>query len=198
MSRGAFLSLALLSLSAATPCAAQHFASTVRVTPTIRLSSEETATAKQLVQALTNAQDRVRAAKARWDAFDKEFLVAHPGPVSWEFSSDFTAAYVVYDSHAWVATATTVELSAEERQKAQALFNELKAGDDAVNNAQKNWENFETGLLMKYVPGITNVGRTPPSDSTFIGPVNGNYYTVSYPWRTEIALTPDFKTAIPR
>lgn len=179
MTRPTFLRLALLSLTVATPCAAQNFPSTVPlITPTIRLSAEETSTAKQLTQALNNARERVTTAKIRWDAFAKEFQAVHPAPNMWEFSADFKAAYFVDDPHSSLATATTVELSADESQKALAVYNELKTSDDAVKQATKNWDDFQNELVLKHVPGGSDA--------------------VTSPWRGGIVLTPDFRTAIPR
>lgn len=200
MSRAALLLALLISPWFAGQCSAQNQAQTVQLTPTIRLSNEETMRAKQVTRDLTNAQDRSKIAKARWDDFDEKFYQAHPElRGGGQFSSDFADVYLRLGDSVG-AMAMRVELSADERRDAQARYNELKESDAAVKSAQQNWENFQNELLVKRVPGVVPKSSFP-ANQVFNGGVvsfDGKEYLIPSPWQSGILLTTDFGTAVPR
>jgi pantothenate synthetase len=200
MRRAAFLLALALSPCVVGQCAAQNFTSTVPLTPTIQLSADEMAAAKRITENLQNARDRAAAAEERWEAFRKIFRQAHPELPNPFFSSDFVAAYDVLDSHSWVPTATVIELTADERRDAQALYDELKASDEAVKSARKSWEDFQNELVVKHVQGVVpkRAGIEAADVVTIITLPDGKQYIVPSPWWQGIALTPDFRTAVPR
>lgn len=189
------LSALAVCLCVASQCAAQDFS--VWIAPTIRLSSEETASAKQATEELKKAEDRATNALANWNSFEKEFAQVHP-EVAWpKFSSDFTAAYSVHNQNTDAPMATVVKLSAEEHQKAEAVYTELKASYDARQQAERNWSDFQGEFLVKHAPGASKVSAIPSGQLGVTLP-NGETYTVPAPWGFGIALTPDFRTAVPR
>jgi hypothetical protein len=193
----------LLSPSFAGRCSAQYLAETVQLMPTIQLSNEETTKAKQVTRDLTNAQGSSKTAKARWDQFETEFKQAHPElRGAWpRFSSNFAAAYVIFgDTNSVAPTATTVELSTDERHKAQALYDELKSSDEAVKSAYKNWGDFQNELIVKHIQGVVpkSVDIQAADSVSVITLPDGRKYIVPSPWWRGIALTPDFRTAVPR
>lgn len=189
------LSALAVCLCIGSQCAAQDFSAWIA--PTIRLSSEETAAAKQATEELKTTQDRATAARANWVNFQKEFARSHPEVAPYpKFSSDFTAAYSVRDHNTDAPMATVVELSAEEHQKAEAVYAELKASYDARQQAEKNWNGFQSEFLVKHVPGVTKVPSA--SSGAFLTLPTGETYTIPAPWGFGIALTPDFRTAVPR
>jgi hypothetical protein len=195
--RAISLSALAVCLCAATQCAAQDLPG-VRTTPTIRLSSEETATAKRLTDELKKAQDRATVAKANWDAFEKEFGQSHREVGPWPtFSSDLIAAYTVWDNHAPVPVATEVKLTADEHRKAEALYNELKSSYGSQQQAEKDWSDFQSEFLVKHVPGVSKVSAIPSGQQGVTLP-DGEQYLIPAPWWQGIALTLDFETATPR
>lgn len=189
-----FFALAVC-LCAASQCSAQDLPG-VTITPTIRLSSEETANAKRITDQMRKAEDRTTVALANWQTFVKEFSQAHPqlGGAP-HFSSDLATAYTVRDPRAPVAVATVVSLSAGELQKAEAAYNEIKSSYEARQQAEKGWDDFQTQFLLKH--GVLRLSEASNQGgmATF---ANGEQYTIPYPWSNGIVLTPDFQTAIPR
>lgn len=185
-------------LCAASQCAAQELPA-IHVTPTIQLSSEETVTAKHTTEQLKEAQDRATTALANWVSFEKQFAQAHPEVAPWvAFSSDFVDAYEVRDRNSKAPIATVIKLTADEQRKAEGLSNELKASYEAQQRAEKNWENFENAVIVAHVPGVTTKVCGPGTEITVITLPNGGQYIPPAPWCFGIALTPDFRTAVPR
>jgi neutral trehalase len=198
MLRAVSFSALVLCVCAATQCAAQDLP--IGITPTIRLSSDESATAKRVTDQLKKAQDRATAAEERLDAFRKTFRQAHAQLLNPVFSPDFVAAYDIPDDRSWAPTATTVELTSDERRDAQAVYDELKASQEAVKTARKNWQDFQNELLVKHVQAVVpkRAGVEAADAVTVITLPDGQQYIVPDPWWRGIALTPDFQTAIPR
>lgn len=199
MTRTVFLLAVAVSLCAAGQCAAQNLTANVRLTPTIQLTPDETTAAKQTTQNLQNARNRSAAAEKRWETFRNAFRQAHPELRNPVFSSDFAAAYDLLDGSSWAPTATVIQLTSEERRDAQSVYDELKASDAAVQSAIKGWQDFEDELVVKHVQGVVPKRAGIEADITTIVTLpDGKQYIVPPPWGQGIALTPDFRTAVPR
>jgi hypothetical protein len=127
MMKALLLCPAAFSLGISSPrCMAQD------VAPVIYLSANETTRAKQVVQDLKSALERDSRASAEWRSFNVSFQAAHPELPGLRFSSDFRVAFTkkaLSNSFPFEAEAETIELSAEERKKAESLHQEmLEAG----------------------------------------------------------------------
>jgi chemotaxis protein histidine kinase CheA len=138
MMRIQILSLMFLCLCVPSLCPAQ------RLIPTIQLSADETAKAKQVTEELKNAQVRLDKASADWDGFRKSFQAEHPDLRNLRFSSNLQTAFAHSDEELapGVKQATSVELKVEELRKLEALVTELTESQGSLKQAQNALERF--------------------------------------------------------
>lgn len=188
--RNAFFSLSplfLLFLSLP-PCAAQS------LIPVIQLTSEESAKAKQLTQSLKDAKERSAKAKVAWEQFHDVYQAAHPDLPNLRFTEDFRLALARANSTIpGVPQLATIELTAEERQKLEALHREMDQSKESEKQAETNWQDFRTQLVLKHV------GASTSGSGNYVrlsGSVGGQVL-VPDPWSTNLAFTPDFRLATP-
>ena len=88
----------------------------------------EVAKAKAAVQGFKSAQERNNRAITAWQSFFNGYHAAHPELPGMQFTSDFRFAFTRKNGNAqfpWEAEAVTIELSPEERQKAESLYREM-------------------------------------------------------------------------
>lgn len=191
MIRAAILSIIALCICVPGQCRAQN------LVPTIRLTSEETVRARQVTQDLKNGIDRAERARAAWSNFHRRYSEAHPELQNLRFSSDFRAAYAVVDDYnGWTPKAVTVELTPEEGRTLEALYKELTTSEESAKQAKKNWGDFQNELLVKHVAGVAPTG--PGAAMGVMTLPGGKQYAVPPPWQGGIALTEDFRIAVPR
>jgi hypothetical protein len=188
--RKAYTSLSyILFLFLSWPCAAQT------LLPVIQLSAEESATAKQLAQALKDANERSATAKVAWQQFHQLYQTAHTNLPNLRFTEDFRLAVATMDSSTpGVYQLATVELTVEERQKLQALHREMTQSEESQKHAENNWKDFKIQLVLKHI-GTSTTGSSGGFVRLSTG-VGGDIL-VPNPWAGELAFTPDFKLATP-
>lgn len=157
----------------------------------IHLSTDEAAKARQIAQDFRGAQDRDNRATRAWQNFRQSYQAAHPELPGLIFASDFGVAFAFKKSSGPLGDEkAAVELSAEEGQKAESLHRETLEAMQALNQARKNWVDFQHELVADHVP-TTGLGVvfTLPS---------GRSATIPSPWDRGVAFTPDFRVAVPR
>ena len=95
--------------------------------PAIYLSPSEVTKAKEAVQGFKSAQERYNRAITAWQSFFNGYHAAHPELPGLQFTSDFRFAFTKKGNSRfpWEAEAVTIELSPEERQKAESLYREM-------------------------------------------------------------------------
>src|ERR1051325_903371 len=156
MMKAILLSAAAFWLCASSPrCAAQD------VLPVIYLSTGDAAKAKQTAQDFKSAYDRNNRAVTAWRNFHQSYQAAHPELPGLRFASDFRVAFAQKDlSSAFplVKEAATVELSAEERQKADSLHVEMLEAKRALDQAERSWSDYWHQLVLDHVPPNSNGG----------------------------------------
>lgn len=119
------------------------------------------------------------------------YQAAHPELPNLRFSSDFRAAFPMRDpSVVAVVVVEAVELSVEERQKAESLHREMLEARQAFEQAQKNWRDYQYELVADHVPA-TGTGLPVTLQS-------GKGAVIPNPWGFGMAFTPDFRVAVPR
>ena len=191
MKKALFLSVVAFSLYTSSPhCAAQQ------PVPTIYLSASEAAKAKQAVQDFKSAQERNNQAVTAWRSFYDSFQAAHPDLPGLQFASDFRIAFSKKNLNGglpWetVANLATVELSPEERQKAEFLYRDTLEARRLADQAQKNWLDYWHELVLDHVP------PNPGSGGSVVTLPNGKSGTIPNPWGNGIVFTPDFRVAVP-
>ena len=191
MKKAILLSAAAFSLYASSShCVAQQ------VVPTIYLSASEAAKAKQAVQDFKSAQERNNQAVTAWRSFYDSFQAAHPDLPGLQFLSDFQIAFSrknLNGNRPWetVANLATVELSPEERQKAEFLYRDTLEARRLADQAQKNWLDYWHELVLDHVP------PNPGSGGSVVTLPNGKSGTIPNPWGNGIVFTPDFRVAVP-
>ena len=165
--------------------------------PTIQLSTDETAKAKQVTEELKNAQVRLDKASAAWDGFRKSYQAEHPDLRNLRFSSGLRTAFALTDEELapGVKQATSVELKVEERRKLEALVTELTESQRSLKQAQTHWKDFQNGLVADHIPITLGADGVGPVALTLS---NGKTVGVAREWLNGIALTPDFRFAVPR
>jgi hypothetical protein len=164
------------------------------VVPIIYLSTSEAAKAKQTAQDLKSAQDRNDRAATAWRNFHQSYQAAHPELPGLRFASDFGVAFALKSlSSPFPITdeAATVELSTEERQKAESLHREMLEAKRVLDQAQKSWSDYWHQLVVDHVsPG--------PKSGVIVTLPNGKSATIQDPWANGVVFTPDFRVAVPR
>jgi hypothetical protein len=164
------------------------------VVPVIYLSTDEAAKAKQTAQDLKSAQDRNSRAIAAWRGFNQSFQAAHPEMSGLRFSSDFRVAFAkknVSNSFPFEAEAATVELSAEERKKAESLHQEMLEAKRMLDRVAKSWLDYQHQLLFDHLP-------PNPEGGLIVTLPSGISATIPDPWVNGVVFTPDFRVAVPR
>jgi len=166
------------------------------VVPVIYLSTDEAAKAKQTAQDLKSALDRRSRAFAAWRSFNQSFQAAHPELPDLHFSSDFQVAFAKKNvansnSFPFEAEATTVELSAEERKKAESLHQDMLQAKRLLDQAQKSWLDYQNQLLFDHLP-------PNPDGGSVVTLPSGKSITIPNPWGSGVVFTPDFRVAVPR
>ena len=191
MKKAILLSAAAFSLYASSShCVAQQ------VVPTIYLSASEAAKSKQAVQDFKGAQERNSRAVQAWRDFHESYQAAHPDLPGLQFLSDFQIAFSrknLNGNRPWetVANLATVELSPEERQKAEFLYRDTLEARRLADQAQKNWLDYWHELVLDHVP------PNPGSGGSVVTLPNGKSGTIPNPWGNGIVFTPDFRVAVP-
>ena len=184
-----FWCVATFSICISAPrCIAQE------VVQVIHLSTDEAAKAKQTAQDLKDALDRNSRAIAAWRSFNQNFQAAHPELPGLHFSSDFQVALAkknVSNSFPLDAEAATVELSAEDRKKAESLHQEMLEAKHLLDQSQKSWRDYQLQLAFDHAP------PNPEGESSVILP-SGKAATIPIPWGNGVVFTPDFRVAVPR
>jgi len=195
MMRIEILSLMFFCLCVSSLCPAQQLIST------IQLSTDETAKAKQVTGELKNAQVRLDKASAAWDGFRKSYQAEHPDLRNLRFSSDLRTAFALSDEELapGVKQARSVELKVEERRKLEALVTELTESRRSLKQAQTHWNDFQNELVADHIPGIPGTpGLGPIAGPIAVTLSDGKTVSVAREWLDGIALTPDFRFAVPR
>ena len=186
MKRALILSLAAISLCLLpSRCAAQG------VTSVIYLSPAEAAEAKRASQTYTAAQDRYRSARTAWEDFYRSLKAAHPSCPSLDISSDFKLAFCVKPGSHGMNEVESVELTPAEREKAESLYGEQKEAVRASYKATEAWRHYQFAIIARHIPcGHDGEGIN------FKRP-DGSMTTIPSAWMAGIALTPDFRVAVP-
>ena len=118
------------------------------------------------MQDLKSALDRNSRALAEWRSFNVSFQAAHPELPDLQFSSDFRVAFVKKNrSNSFpFAEAETVELSAEERRRAESLHQETLEAKRLLDQAQKSWRDCEA--LSRLTCWVLASTELPPNAVT--------------------------------
>jgi len=111
-----------------------------------------------------------------------------------QFASDFRIALSKKNLNGrfpWetVANLATVELSPEERQKAESLNREMLEARRLADQAQKSWSDYWHELVLDHVP--------PSPEGLVVSLPSGKSGTIPNPWANGIVFTPDFRVAVP-
>ena len=80
-----------------------------------------------------------------------------------------------------------VELSTEERQKAESLYREMQEAFRAVGQAQKNYIDYSYEFVADHFPN---------ADGTEVTLASGRRVRLPHPWGV-VTFTPDFRIAVP-
>ena len=165
------------------------------VVPIIYLSTSEVAKAKQTAQDLKSAQDRNSRAAIEWRNFHQSYQVAHPELAGLRFASDFRVAFArktLSSPFPLDAEAAMVELSTEERQKAESLHREMLEAKRMLDQAQKSWSDYWQQLV------VDHVSPSPASSGVIVTLANGKSATIPEPWFNGVLFTADFRIAVPQ
>jgi hypothetical protein len=175
---------AILCLSLSLPCVAQELA------PVIRLSADETTKAKRLAQDVNDAEDRRGKAVVAWGQFHQTYQDAHRDLPDLRFSEDFRLAFAsLKSSTAEMRQVATIELTADERKKLEALHQEMIESKQSQKQAEKNWREFQYQLVVDHV-GTSSTGGA-------IVMLGGKQVIIPNPWGSGLAFTTDFRLAFP-
>jgi hypothetical protein len=163
--------------------------------PAIYLSPSEVAKAKAAVQGFKSAQERNNRAITAWQSFFNGYHAAHPELPGMQFTSDFRFAFTRKNGNAqfpWEAEAVTIELSPEERQKAESLNREMLEAMRGADQARRDWSDYWHELVLDHVPA------SPGSPGMPVTLPSGKSGTIPNPWSGGVVFTPDFRVAVPR
>ena len=185
MVRALFISSAILCLYTSSPCAPQDLA------PVIRLSADEATKAKQLAHDVIDAKERSTKAKLAWEQFHQTYQSAHADLSDLRFSEDFRLAFAIVRSTPFeVRQVATIELTADERKKLEALHQEMIVSEQSQRQAGKNWQEFQYQLVVDHVGTSSTAGANVT--------LAGKQITIPNPWGSGLAFTSDFRLAVPR
>ncbi len=162
------------------------------VAPVIYLSPEEAARAKQTLQDFISAQDRDKRATTAWQSFNQVFQAAHPELPNLRFSSDFRVAFARRNraNFPFEDEAATIELSAEDRTKAESLYRETTEARRLAGEARKNWSDYQYQIVLNHFP--------PEAGGMILTLPSGKPAMIPSPWSSGIVVTPDFRAAFPK
>ena len=156
--------------------------------PVIQLSAEETTQAQQGMQNFDKARDRYTKAELTWRTFRQIYQAAHPELPSLRFTSDFRLAFVLPDLNSH--TISAVALTADEQRQGQTLYREMLESGQALQQAQKNWLDYQHQLVLNHHI-LNNTGSSMPAM------LDGKPVSIPCPWCSGVAFTPDFRFAVP-
>ena len=181
----AIFAIALSICTSSPRCTAQE------VVDVIHLSAEEAAKAKQMLEDVKDAQDRRTRARLSWQNFYQSFQAAHPELTGLKFSSDFRVAFAVNRVPEPVSRAAiAVELSPEDRKKAESLHREMLESAQAHDQSRKSWRDCQYEIVASHIPS------TGEGDDVILP--SGKSVRIPNPWGGGLAFTPDFRIAVPR
>jgi len=183
------LSTLAFSLYISSPCCL------AQEVPAIYLSPGEAAKAKQAVQDFKSAGERNNRAITAWRSFQQGYQAAHPELPGLRFTSDFRIAFTLKNLNTqfpWETEAVAIELSPEERQKAESLYREMLEARRVADQAQRNWSDYWHELILDHVPA------SPGSAGMVVTLPSGKSGTIPNPWSGGVVFTPDFRVAVPR
>lgn len=189
MTRRILLAL-VAAVSLTTLCRAQDYASHY-LTPTIQLSQDETAKAKQAVADLKAARQRLEKARDAWDDFHKLYQVEHPELGYVRFSPDFQFAFGNQDLGSGLPGAAEVGLSPDEHRKLEALHNEVMQSQQSAKEAEAKYNDFQWQLLANHFP---STGSDNAQEHAL---TNGTKVRLPPAWSNGVRLTADFRFAVP-
>jgi hypothetical protein len=166
------------------PCTSQD------LVPSIRLSPEEVAKAKQLTQSLRDAEEHNNKANADWKQFRQSYQAAHSDLHGIKFTDDFRLAVSRVDSPAnGVLQVATIELTAEERKKLEGLSQEMTESEQSLRQARIAWHDFQSQFLANH----SGTCATPPYSELTLS--SGKSVRICPPWMQGVAFTADFELA---
>lgn len=181
----------MLALAAFTVCALPRSGFSQSTVPVIYLSPAETAHAKQVGENLRQAHDRDRRATTAWESFRNTYQAAHPELPFVRFAADLRIAFAVRNIPGPISReAVIIELSRQEREKAQALQQEMAEARRAAEEAGKEWRDYQNELVSDHIPSATTGG-------IIFQRSDGKSVTISEPWTNGVAFTPDYRIAVP-
>lgn len=159
--------------------------------PVIYLSPAETTHAKQAGENLRQAHDRDRRAATAWESFRNTFQAAHPELPFVRFAADLRIAFAVRNIPGPIPRdAVTIELSPQERERAEALQREMAEARRAAEEARKEWRDYQNELVSDHFPSGTTGG-------IIFQRSDGKSVTISEPWTNGAVFTPDYRIAVP-
>jgi hypothetical protein len=165
------------------------------VVPVIYLSTAEAATARQTTHDLKSAQDRDKRAATAWRDFHQSYQATHPELPDLQFAFDFRVAVArkpPSSQSPLEKEAAAVELTSQERQKAESLHREMVEAKQGLYQAQKSWSEYWHQLVFNHAP------PSPATGGEIVTLANGKSATIPNPWANGIMFTPDFRIAVPR
>ncbi len=178
--------LTVIPLWTSTPrCAPQQ------IVQVIYLSKDEAARAKQISYDLKNATDKVEQANTAWQSFCKTFRLAHPELTDLSFATDLRIAFALRLRADMTYDVAAVELSQEERHKAESLRQDVSEATRVLDQVKSIWSAYQNELVANHFPGYTGSGSVVTLPS-------GKIATLPSPWYGGIFFTPDFSVAVPR
>lgn len=158
--------------------------------PVIYLSPVEAARAKRTAQEFKQAQDHLRRASAAWQIFQERFETAHPELLHPRFTTDFRFAIGGATTPTPFNELPSVELSAEERKKAEFLHLDLVDAKKALDQAKSNWYDYQFELVSDHFPN--------PKGGQVSSLKNGKRVVIPTPWNYGVAFTQGFRVGVPR
>jgi hypothetical protein len=159
----------------------------------IQLSTDESATAKQIADKLKTALERKKTAEAAWGAFHDVFKASHPIPGNFRFTADCKLAYAESQDRSGppeLREALVIELNPAEMQKLQNLHKELTESQESLSAAQSAWWDYERDVLSAHLSTRTG--------SLALLTLGNKQLAVPAEWGSGILFTPDFRLALPK
>jgi glyoxylase I family protein len=183
------------------PCVAQD------VVPFIRLSADETAKAKQLVQTLKDAKERGTKAKVAWKQFRHSYQTTHSDLPGLKFTDDFRLAIaqvdsstpgVWYQQHLGISlTPSSYEDSVWQQEAGPTVFDPQPETSDLFRGTDKVWMlNFRVRDLDKMAAQLRAAGIAVEIDPQSYP--NGRFASLHDPERNPIQFWQPAKPAAPR
>lgn len=89
-----------------------------------------------------------------------------------------------------VRQATAIELTPEERKKAEVLYQEMVESEQSQKQAEMHWREFQ------YQPVLDHVGTSNTGEGAYVM-LSGKNVLIPNPWGGGLAFTSDFRLAFP-